>query len=258
MGNVEGEIPRAALKHAKLLFRAIRGEIQLAHSAPLPNQQHLVLTFAPATIVPHTSRVFSATSWISMHAGHSMYHRNTTGWKSSSWPDPDCTGQRRLEVGQQQQSMCTKSRCPTTPLRIRMMYRSDPTRSCARDRVRPLVLSWTKGMKPLRRCCTSTLAVETDAFGMCYTSISPFPYFYGTGQMESVSWYTTTKCLDVGGWKRSEQAVHLAIPPRSRPGYRMTSSCFYIGNLVFTTNSHHIGSHCLYSIGTGPTCHARF
>ena len=81
------------------------------------------------------SRVFSATSWISMHAGHSMYRRSTTGWKSSSRSDPDCTCQRRLWVGQQQQSMCTKSRCPNTPLG--MMFRFVPTRSLTRGMVRP-------------------------------------------------------------------------------------------------------------------------
>ena len=51
LANVEDEIPRAsnrASKHAKLLFQTIRVEIQLVHSAPLPNQQHLVLTLAPA------------------------------------------------------------------------------------------------------------------------------------------------------------------------------------------------------------------
>ena len=58
LAKVEDEIPRAssrALKHAKLLFQTIRVEIELAHSAPLPNQQqHLVLTLASTTIVPHT------------------------------------------------------------------------------------------------------------------------------------------------------------------------------------------------------------
>ena len=61
LANVEDEIPRAssrALKHANLLFQTIRVEIQLAHSAPLPNQQHLVLTLAPTTIVPHTVETF--------------------------------------------------------------------------------------------------------------------------------------------------------------------------------------------------------
>ena len=61
LANVEDEIPRAssmASKHAKLLFQTIRVEIQLAHSAPQPNQQHLVLALAPTTIVPHTVETF--------------------------------------------------------------------------------------------------------------------------------------------------------------------------------------------------------
>ena len=109
LAKVEDEIPRAssrALKHAKLLFQTIRVEIELAHSAPLPNQQqHLVLTLASTTIVPHTVETFVRN--LDFYEGWTLHvSPRHHGIEIVQSVRPGlCMSTTRLSVGQQQQSM---------------------------------------------------------------------------------------------------------------------------------------------------------